>query len=167
MRSSRPSPRRDIQESAASCRSATHDRCQAGPAELVDKGGSDLHLKVGAAPLFRVNGELDADGGEELTAPDTEGALKQLLTDESKLDEFAREHEVDFSFEIPDVARYRINAFQQRGVISLACRAIPHRISTIEELSLPTSSPNWPTRSAGSCCSPAPPARASRRLWRR
>jgi twitching motility protein PilT len=105
--------------------------------ELVDKGGSDLHLKVGAAPLFRVNGELSADGGEQLTAPDTDGALKQLLTDDSKLDEFAREHEVDFSFELPDVARYRVNAFQQRGVISLACRAIPHKISTIEELSLP------------------------------
>jgi twitching motility protein PilT len=44
---------------------------------------------------------------------------------------------VDFSFELQDVARFRINAFRQRGVISLACRAIPHKISTIEELSLP------------------------------
>ncbi len=106
--------------------------------ELVDKGGSDLHLKVDAAPLFRVNGELaGTEGAEPLTAQDTEGALKQLLTDDSKLDEFAKEHEVDFSFELPDVARYRINAFQQRGVISMACRAIPHKISTIEELSLP------------------------------
>ncbi len=106
--------------------------------ELVDKEGSDLHLKVGAAPLFRVNGELGGnEGAEPLTAQDTEGALKQLLTDDSKLDEFAKEHEVDFSFELPDVARYRINAFQQRGVISMACRAIPHKISTIEELSLP------------------------------
>src|ERR1700729_2311734 len=106
--------------------------------ELVDKGGSDLHLKVGAAPLFRVNGELAAaQGAEPLTAQDTEGALKQLLTDDSKLDEFATEHEVDFSFELPDVARYRINAFRQRGVISMACRAIPHKISTIEELALP------------------------------
>jgi twitching motility protein PilT len=106
--------------------------------ELVDKGGSDLHLKVGAPPLYRVNGELGgSEGSAPLTAEDTEGALKQLLTDDSKLDEFAREHEVDFSFELPDVARFRINAFQQRGVISMACRAIPHRISTIEELALP------------------------------
>jgi twitching motility protein PilT len=107
--------------------------------QLVDRNGSDLHLKVGAGPLFRVNGELAVEEGvEPLTAADTEGALKQLLTDESKLAEFDAEHEVDFSFEIPDVARYRINAFQQRGVISMACRAIPHRISTIEELSLPS-----------------------------
>jgi twitching motility protein PilT len=106
--------------------------------ELVEKDGSDLHLKVDSAPLFRVNGELvGAEGGELLTAEDTEGALKQLLDDDHKLDEFAREHEVDFSFEIAGVARYRINAFQQRGTISLACRAIPHKISTIEELALP------------------------------
>jgi len=106
--------------------------------DLVERGGSDLHLKVGAAPLFRVNGELAPEEGvTKLTAEDTEHALKQLLDDDGKLDEFEREHEVDFSFEIEGVARYRINAFQQRGVISMACRAIPHKISTIEELSLP------------------------------
>jgi twitching motility protein PilT len=106
--------------------------------ELVAKEGSDLHLKVGSAPLYRVNGELTMDASAQpLSAEDTEGALKALLEDDAKLAEFAREHEVDFSFEITDVARYRINAFQQRGVISMACRAIPHHISTIEELSLP------------------------------
>ncbi len=106
--------------------------------ELVEKQGSDLHIKVDSRPLFRVQGELTVDeSAEALTAEDTEGAMRELLADESKLEEFAHEHEVDFSFEIPEVARYRINAFQQRGVISMACRAIPHRISTIEELSLP------------------------------
>ncbi len=106
--------------------------------ELVEKGGSDLHLKVDSGPLYRVNGELTIDqSAPQLSAEDTEGALRALLSDEVKLGEFAQEHEVDFSFEIPGVARYRINAFQQRGVISLACRAIPHKISTIEELSLP------------------------------
>ncbi len=106
--------------------------------ELVERGGSDVHLKVGTAPLFRVNGELShAEEAEPLSAQDTERALKELLTDDEKLDEFDTEHEVDFSYEIPGVARYRINAFRQRGVISLACRAIPHKISTIEELALP------------------------------
>jgi twitching motility protein PilT len=106
--------------------------------ELVDKEGSDLHLKVGSAPLYRVHGELIPDTSTAaLSAEDTDGALKALLGDEAKLAEFAREHEVDFSYEITDVARYRINAFLQRGVISMACRAIPHRISSIEELSLP------------------------------
>jgi twitching motility protein PilT len=106
--------------------------------ELVRRAGSDLHLKVGAGPLYRVNGVLAAeDNVASLTAEDTQGALKALLSDEAKLDEFAHQHEVDFSFEIPNVARFRCNAFQQRGLISLACRAIPHRINTIEELALP------------------------------
>jgi twitching motility protein PilT len=107
--------------------------------ELVEKGGSDLHLKVGSAPLYRVNGELTLEtGASELTADDTNGALRDLLSDELKLEEFAQEHEVDFSFEIEGVARFRINAFQQRGLTSMVCRAIPHRISTIDELALPS-----------------------------
>jgi twitching motility protein PilT len=106
--------------------------------DLVAKEGSDLHLKGGSAPLFRVNGDLtlEADAAR-LSGEDTEGALRTLLSDELKLEEFTQEHEVDFSYEIPQVARFRINAFRQRGLTSLVCRAIPHRISTIEELSLP------------------------------
>jgi twitching motility protein PilT len=107
--------------------------------ELIAKQGSDLHLKVGSQPLFRVDGELAAEqDAAVLSAADTEHALEVLLSDEAKLKEFAEEHEVDFSFEIPDLARYRLNAFQQRGVISMAIRAIPHKINTIAELALPT-----------------------------
>jgi twitching motility protein PilT len=106
--------------------------------DLIAKKGSDLHLKVGNKPLFRIDGELAAEqDATVLSAEDTEHALEVLLSDEAKLKEFADEHEVDFSFEIPDLARYRLNAFQQRGVISMACRAIPHKINTIEELALP------------------------------
>ncbi len=106
--------------------------------ELVKREGSDLHLKVGSTPLYRVHGHLAAEPvGDVLSAEDTERTLHELLKDETKLREFGQEHEVDFSFEIEGVARYRINAFRQRGVISLACRAIPHKISTIDELSLP------------------------------
>jgi twitching motility protein PilT len=111
---------------------------QAALRELVSRQGSDLHLKVDSPPLYRVHGELThEEGGEPLTGEDTERALHDLLHDPAKLHEFTEEHEVDFSFEISGVARYRINAFRQRGVISLACRAIPHKISTIEELTLP------------------------------
>jgi twitching motility protein PilT len=106
--------------------------------ELISKEGSDLHLKVGSAPLYRIHGELEPEGNADvLTAEDTTAVLKQLLQNDLKSEEFAQEHEVDFSFEIEGVARYRVNAFRQRGLISLVCRAIPHRISTIEELSLP------------------------------
>ena len=106
--------------------------------ELVAKDGSDLHLKVGSSPLFRVHGDLAADAAiAPLERADTEQALRDLLPDENKLEEFDQDHEVDFSYEIEGVARYRINAFLQRGSISLVCRAIPHRISSIEELALP------------------------------
>jgi twitching motility protein PilT len=106
--------------------------------ELVSRGGSDLHLKVGSPPLMRVHGELKGkDGVEPLTDDDTERALRDLLHDPGRLGEFHEEHEVDFSFELPGVARFRVNAFRQRGLTSLACRAIPHKISTISELALP------------------------------
>jgi twitching motility protein PilT len=106
--------------------------------ELVDRGGSDLHLKVGSAPLFRVDGQLTFEPDTEpLTLEDTERALKDVLEDTAKLDEFAREHEVDFSFDMQGVARFRVNAYRQRGLISLACRAIPHAISSIDDLALP------------------------------
>jgi twitching motility protein PilT len=106
--------------------------------QLVEKEGSDLHLKVGAPALFRVHGELTSEpGATEMTREDTDGALTSLLSDPAKLEEFAHDHEVDFAYEIEGVARFRINAFLQRGSTSLVCRAIPTRISTIEELSLP------------------------------
>jgi twitching motility protein PilT len=106
--------------------------------ELVTKEGSDLHLKVGSSPLYRVHGELTVDAATPpLERADTEQALRDLLSDDNKLDEYAQEHEVDFSYEIEGVARFRINAFQQRETTSMVCRAIPHRISTIEELALP------------------------------
>jgi twitching motility protein PilT len=106
--------------------------------ELVARGGSDLHLKVDSPPLYRVQGTLGPDpGAQPLSPQDTEQALHELLHDQTKLKEFTDDHEVDFSFEITDVARFRLNAFRQRGVISLACRAIPTKISTIDELALP------------------------------
>src|ERR1700728_2270664 len=106
--------------------------------KLVASGGSDLHLKVNSSPLYRVQGVLGPDQSVPvLSAQDTEQALHELLHDQAKLQEFAEEHEVDFSFEIADVARFRVDAFRQRGLISLACRAIPTKISTIEELALP------------------------------
>src|SRR3954467_15110352 len=105
---------------------------------LVDLGGSDLHIKVPAQPLIRVDGELQPlEGAPRLTPQDTESALDTLLDNPDKRAEFDAEQEVDFSFAIPGIARYRVNAFRQRGSISLVCRAIPFGIKTIDELDLP------------------------------
>ena len=85
-----------------------------------------------------------------------------MLKEEHKLKEFAEENEVDFSYAVPGLARFRVNAFRQRGVISLVCRAIPHTIRTVEELNLPPVIAELAEGGArASSSSPAPPARAS------
>src|SRR5213592_4174665 len=105
---------------------------------LVEAGGSDLHLKVPSPPLIRVDGELrPLPGAAPLTPGDTEGVLDALLSDPVRRQEFDRDCEADFAHAIPGVARFRINAFRQRGSISLVCRAIPFGIKSIDELSLP------------------------------
>ncbi len=105
---------------------------------LVALGGSDLHLKVEIPPQTRVDGELRpiADA-PPLTPEDTEVAVSTMLHDPIKLNELAEEFEVDFSYSISGVARFRVNAFRQRGSLSLVCRAIPHSIRTVESLLLP------------------------------
>jgi twitching motility protein PilT len=107
---------------------------------LVACDGSDVHLKVGSVPLARIDGELGpltADEWPVLESADTEGALKELLLESGRLEEFEADNDIDISHEIPGVARFRINAFRQRGRVSLVARAIPYRIRTIQELALP------------------------------
>src|SRR5918911_686395 len=105
---------------------------------VIEIDGSDLHLKVPAQPLIPHLGHLEPiPDSEDLTPEDTERALRHLLKDHTKLDEFAEEHEVDFSYSLPGLSRFRVNAFRQRGVISLVMRAVPHEIKSIEQLGLP------------------------------
>ena len=105
---------------------------------LIEHGGSDLHLKVPAAPVVRVDGAMHPiDGLAPLTPEDTERAVHEMLSEPDKLNEFADEGEVDFAYSIPGLARFRCNAFRQRGSVSLVIRAIPVSIKTIGELSLP------------------------------
>jgi twitching motility protein PilT len=104
---------------------------------LVACDGSDLHLKVGSVPLARVDGELGqlpTDEWPVVGAGDTEAALQALLASSGRLAEFESENELDLSYEIAGVARFRINAFRQRGQVSLVARAIPHRVRTVLEL---------------------------------
>ncbi|HEX8054001.1 MAG TPA: type IV pilus twitching motility protein PilT [Thermoleophilaceae bacterium] len=105
---------------------------------VIEIDGSDLHLKVPARPLIRTMGALEPiPDTDELTPEDTEGAVRELLNDPSKLEEFASEHEVDFSYSLPGCSRFRVNAFRQRGVVSMVARAVPHEIKSIEQLGLP------------------------------
>jgi twitching motility protein PilT len=107
---------------------------------LVVRGeGSDLHLKVGSRPLVRVHGRLAPVGRYEPLAPeDTERLLREMLAEQPrKLDEFEAEGEVDFSYAVEALARFRVNAFRQRGMISIAARVIPFTVRTAAELGLP------------------------------
>ena len=111
---------------------------QAALRRVIEIDGSDLHLKVPSQPLIRRLGHLEPiPDSDELTPEDTEGALRHLLTERAKLEEFADEQEVDFSYSLPGLSRFRVNAFRQRGVISLVARAVPHEIRSIEQLGLP------------------------------
>ncbi len=105
---------------------------------LVQLGGSDLHLKVQRKPMTRVDGELrPIESDDPLTAEDTKNAVLTMLHDPIKLGELDNEHEVDFSYSITGIARFRVNAFLQRGSLSLVCRAIPHTIRSVSDLKLP------------------------------
>ncbi|HET6830990.1 MAG TPA: type IV pilus twitching motility protein PilT [Solirubrobacterales bacterium] len=105
---------------------------------VVKSDGSDLHLKVGAAPLIRVHGALSAiPGADKLSPADTEEALRTLLGGLPARDEFDEEGEADFAYSISGLSRFRVNAFRQRGSISIVCRAIPYQVRTIEDLGLP------------------------------
>jgi twitching motility protein PilT len=104
---------------------------------LVERGGSDLHVKVGSPAMARVDGHLGPLHEEApLTPEDTERAL-EVIADEKSRREFAAEGESDFAYAIAGVGRFRINAFRQRGSVSIACRAIPFEIRTAEQLGLP------------------------------
>jgi twitching motility protein PilT len=105
---------------------------------LIECGGSDLHLKVPAPPVMRIDGQMEPiEDMPRLTPEDTERAVLHMLDDPPKLDEFAEECEVDFAYSIPGLARFRVNAFRQRGSASLVIRAIPVSIKSVEELQLP------------------------------
>lgn len=105
---------------------------------LVERGGSDLHLKVPAPPVIRIDGQMrPIEGLPPITPEDTERAVLHMLDDPPKLEEFAEENEVDFAYSMPGVARFRVNAFRQRGSASLVIRAIPVSIKSVDDLGLP------------------------------
>src|SRR6478752_4156586 len=105
---------------------------------LIAAEGSDLHLKVPSYPLIRLHGHLEPIAGTERLFPeDTRNALQQMLADPEKVSEFQTENEVDFSYSVEGLGRFRVNAFLQRGSISIVMRAIPVTIKSVDELGLP------------------------------
>jgi len=104
---------------------------------IVKRNASDLHLVVGSPPIMRIDGVLMPISPGPLTAEDTETLVGELLSAEQK-EMLSVNKELDFSFALGDVARFRVNAYFQKGYVSGALRLIPTYIKTIEELNLPS-----------------------------
>lgn len=97
---------------------------------------SDIHLTVGVPPVIRINGELKKYGQDVLKPDDTEGMAKAIIS-ETMWPQFIEKGELDFSYGITGVSRFRVNTFFQRSCIALAIRIVPTQIPTIDELELP------------------------------
>ncbi len=107
--------------------------------EVVKKNSSDLHLSVGAPPMLRIDGSLvPVTGAEALTEDDVEQLIYSVVDDVQK-DILLKDKEVDFSFAFGDIARFRANAFHQKGNLGLSLRLIPTKLRSIAELGLPES----------------------------
>ncbi|MFH1330262.1 MAG: PilT/PilU family type 4a pilus ATPase [Actinomycetota bacterium] len=105
-------------------------------AEASQEGASDLHLKVGVPPTLRINGQLEPTAHRALSADDTERYLERLLPERLKA-AFKETNEADFAVDDVSPRRVRVNAFRQRGLVSIAMRPIPAPGRTFEELGLP------------------------------
>src|SRR5574342_309123 len=105
--------------------------------EMIEKDASDLHIVAGERPKLRVDGDItNASTDEVLTPKDTLSLAYSVLTENQKK-RFETENELDFSFGIQNLARFRGNCFKQRGCVSLVIRQIPFSVKTFQELGLP------------------------------
>lgn len=104
---------------------------------MVNKDASDLHLTVPSPPVLRIDGELIPQKDlPPMTAKDIELVLEQIATQDQR-SVFDREWELDCTYTLPGLARFRVNALRQRGVISLAFRFVPFYVPSIDEWGLP------------------------------
>ncbi len=104
--------------------------------QMVKMNASDLHLTVGAPPVVRVDGKLTRLQMDTLTSEMTKKLSYSMLNEKQKL-KFEQLSELDFSFGIESMSRFRCNMFMQRGNIAVVLRQIPYRVPTFEELGLP------------------------------
>ena len=103
---------------------------------LAERGGSDLHLKAGSPPLFRVDGILSRSDGPELSPADTAEVARRLMPAD-RWEDFQGAPEADFAYGLPGVARFRVNAFRQRGSISIVARLVRIGSPSMDDLGLP------------------------------
>lgn len=105
---------------------------------VIESGSPDLHLQVGQPPVIRTkNGELTALQGstEFLTEADITGVIDSIMTDQMK-ESLRKDHQVDFSYSIPEISRFRVNVYQEKNGPAIAFRVISENIPSMEDLDL-------------------------------
>jgi len=104
---------------------------------LIERGGSDLHITTGTYPQIRLHGRLAPLTEFEVLTPQDTQRLAYSVLNEAQKQKFEEENELDLSFGIQGLARFRCNVFRQRGAAAAAIRVIPFKIRSFEELGLP------------------------------
>jgi len=104
--------------------------------EMINRGASDLHLKVASPPVMRINGTLVFAEYEPPSVQDMVSVAQQILTP-SQREVFESTREIDFAFGVPGVARFRANFYVQRGSVAMVFRHVPVEIKSVDDLGLP------------------------------
>ncbi len=103
---------------------------------MAERSASDLHIASGAPPTLRVHGHLVPLEYPALTPDQTKALAYSMITTEQR-ERFEANHELDFSYGITGLSRYRVNVYQQKNAVGIAIRSIPHQPKSFEELGLP------------------------------
>src|SRR5262245_36930340 len=106
--------------------------------EMIERGASDLHVTNSSPPMIRLHGELQALAHPPLSPTDTKNLCYSLLTEAQKK-KFEQDMELDFSFGIKGVSRFRANLYNQKGAVGGAFRMIPHQTPQLQTLGVPPS----------------------------
>ena len=104
--------------------------------KLLELDGSDIFVTAGSPPAFKVNQQIHRVSGQKLTPQQTALLVRSIMNDRQARD-FDQRREINFSLNFPNVARFRVSAFTQRGSAGMVLRMIQQRIPTIDELNLP------------------------------
>ena len=105
--------------------------------EMIQKGASDLHVTVGDRPKLRIDGDLTSSQVNHVLNPKDTLQLAYSILTENQKKRFETEDELDFSFGVQNLSRFRGNVYKQRGCVAMAIRQIPYEIVSIEKLGLP------------------------------
>jgi twitching motility protein PilT len=105
--------------------------------EMIERDASDLHIVAGERPKLRIDGDMTSSSAEDVMTPKDTLSLAYSVLTENQKKRFETDNELDFSFGIQNLARFRGNCFKQRGCVSLVIRQIPFNVRTFDDLGLP------------------------------